>query len=63
MEELYRSQIVRPFAYDKHGDFIVDKVFKNKDGEISYTGKFKNSGKKYEFTLNSKDKIVKEVAF
>jgi hypothetical protein len=45
---------------DKYGEFVVDKVFKNKDGETSYTGKFKNNGEKREFILHSKDKIVKE---
>jgi len=45
---------------DKYGEFIVDKVFKNKKGETSYTGKFKKSGEKREFILHSKDKVVRE---
>jgi len=57
MEE---GSIVIPFTYDRDGEFIIDRVFKNKDDEISYVGKFKKSGKKYEFILHKKDKIVKE---
>ena len=55
-----KGSIVIPFAHDKDGEFIVNKVFKNKDGETSYTGKFKKSRKKKEFILHKKDKIVKE---
>ena len=55
-----KGSIVIPFAHDKEGEFIVDKVFKNKYGETSYTGKFKKSRKKKEFILHKKDKIVKE---
>ena len=55
-----KGSIVIPFTYDKEGEFIVDKVFKNKYGETSYTGKFKKSRKKKEFILHKKDKIVKE---
>ena len=54
------GSIIIPYAMDKYGEFVVDKVFKNKDGETSYTGKFKNNGEKREFILHSKDKIVKE---
>ena len=36
-----KGSVVLPYAMDRHGEFIVDEVFKNKDGEISYTGKFK----------------------
>ena len=54
-----KGSIVIPFAYDRDGEFIIDRVFRSKDDEISYAGKFKKSGKKYEFILHKKDKIVK----
>lgn len=54
------GSVILPYAHDKYGEFVVDKVFKNKDGETSYTGKFKKNGEKREFILHSKDKIVKE---
>ena len=60
VNEIKKCSIVMPYAMDKHGEFIVDKVFKNKDGETSYIGKFKKSGETREFILHSKDKIVKE---
>ena len=60
VNEIKKGSIVMPYAMDKHGEFIVDKVFKNKDGETSYIGKFKKSGETREFILHSKDKIVKE---
>ena len=59
-EGIKTGSIIIPYAMDKYGEFVVDKVFKNKDGETSYTGKFKNNGEKREFILHSKDKIVKE---
>ena len=49
VNEVKKGSIVIPFAHDKDGEFIVNKVFKNKDGETSYTGKFKKSRKKKEF--------------
>lgn len=60
VNEIRKGSIVMPYAMDTYGEFIVDKVFKNKDGETSYTGKFKKSGETKEFILHSKDKIVKE---
>jgi hypothetical protein len=60
VNEVKKGSIVIPFAHGKDGEFIVDKVFKNKDGETSYTGKFKKSGKKKEFILHKKDKIVED---
>lgn len=60
VNEIRKGSIVIPYAMDKDGEFIVDKVFKNKAGETSYTGKFKKSGEAREFILHSKDKIVKE---
>ena len=60
VNKVKKGSIVIPFAHDKDGEFIVNKVFKNKDGETSYTGKFKKSRKKKEFILHKKDKIVKE---
>ena len=60
VNEIKKGSIVMPYAMDKHGEFIVDKVFKNKDGETSYIGKFKKSCETREFILHSKDKIVKE---
>ena len=60
VNEIKKGSIVMPYAMDKHGEFIVDKVFKNKSGETSYTGKFKKSGESREFILHSKDKVVKE---
>ena len=59
-ERIKVGSVVVPYAMDKYGEFVVDKVFKNKDGETSYTGKFKKSGESREFILHSKDKIVKE---
>jgi hypothetical protein len=60
VNEIKKGSVVIPYAMDKHGEFIVDKVFKNKDGETSYTGKFKKNGEHREFILHSKDRIVKE---
>ena len=60
VNEIKKGSIVMPYAMDKHGEFIVDKVFKNKSGETSYTGKFKKSGEAREFILHSKDRVVKE---
>jgi hypothetical protein len=60
VNEVKKGSVVIPYAMDKHGEFIVDKVFKNKHGETSYTGKFKKSGEHREFILHSKDRIVKE---
>lgn len=60
VNELKKGSVVIPYAMDKYGEFIVDKVFKNKDGETSYTGKFKKNGEHREFILHSKDRIVKE---
>jgi hypothetical protein len=60
VNEIKKGSVVIPYAMDKYGEFIVDKVFKNKDGETSYTGKFKKSGEDREFILHSKDRIVKE---
>jgi len=60
MNEIKSGSIVIPYAHNRYGEFIVDKVFKNKDGETSYTGKFKKSGENREFILHSKDKIIKE---
>ena len=60
VNEIKKGSIVMPYAMDKYGEFIVDKVFKNKSGETSYTGKFKKSGESREFILHSKDKVVKE---
>ena len=59
-ETIKKGSIIIPYAMDKYGQFVVDKVFKNKDGETSYTGQFKKNGEKREFILHSKDKIVKE---
>ena len=56
--ELKKGSVIIPYAMDKYGEFIVDKVFKNKKGETSYTGKFKKSGEKREFILHSKDKVA-----
>jgi hypothetical protein len=53
-----KGSVVIPYAFDKYGEFIIDRVFKNSDGEISYTGKFKNNGEKREFILNRRDKII-----
>jgi hypothetical protein len=60
VNEIKKGSVVIPYAMDKHGEFIVDKVFKNKSGETSYTGKFKKSGEAREFILHSKDRVVKE---
>ncbi len=60
VNEIKKGSVVIPYAMDKYGEFIVDKVFKNKSGETSYTGKFKKSGESREFILHSKDRIVKE---
>ena len=60
VNEIKKGSIVMPYAMDKHGEFIVDKLFKNKSGETSYTGKFKKSGEAREFILHSKDRVVKE---
>ena len=60
VNEIKKGSVVIPYAMDKHGEFIVDKVFKNKSGETSYTGKFKKSGESRQFILHSKDKVVKE---
>lgn len=54
-----KGSIVIPFA-SSEGEFVVDDVFKNKDGEISYTGEFKKTGRKMEYILHKNDKIVKE---
>ena len=43
------SVVIPRWPYDEDGEFVVDRVYKNKDGETSYTGKFKESGKNYEF--------------
>lgn len=59
-ETIKTGSVVIPYAHDKDGEFVVDRVFKNKDGETSYTGKFKESGEEREFILHRKDKIVKE---
>jgi predicted DNA binding CopG/RHH family protein len=59
-EGIKKGSIIIPYAMDKYGEFIVDKVFKNKYGETSYTGKFKNNGEKITFVLHSKDRVVKE---
>tara|TARA_R100000234_G_scaffold27836_2_gene16038 strand:+ start:1988 stop:2173 length:186 start_codon:yes stop_codon:yes gene_type:complete len=55
-----KGDIAILFAYERHGEFTVDRVFKNKDDETCFTGKFARSGKKYELALHSKDRIVKE---
>jgi len=55
--ELKKGSVIIPYAMDKYGEFIVDKVFKNKKGETSYTGEFKKSGEKREFILHSKDVV------
>jgi len=60
VNEIKKGSVVIPYAMDRYGEFIVDKVFKNKDGETSYTGKFKKNGERREFILHSKDRIVKE---
>ena len=52
------SVVIPRWPYDEDGEFVVDRVYKNKDGETSYTGKFKESGKNYEFILQSKDTII-----
>jgi len=54
-----KGSIVIPYA-SSDGEFIVDKVFKNKDGEVSYTGEFKKTGKKMEYIFHKDDKIIKE---
>jgi hypothetical protein len=60
VNEIKKGSVFIPYAMDKDGEFIVDKVFKNKNGETSYTGKFKKNGEHREFILHSKDRIVKE---
>ena len=54
-----KGSIVIPHA-SSDGEFVVDKVFKNKDGEVSYTGEFKKTGKKMEYIFHKDDKIIKE---
>ena len=54
-----KGSIVIPYA-SSDGEFVVDKVFKNKDGEVSYTGEFKKTGKKMEYIFHKDDKIIKE---
>lgn len=54
-----KGSIVIPHA-TSDGEFVVDTVFKNKDGEVSYTGEFKKTGKKMEYILHKDDKIIKE---
>lgn len=56
--KITKGSVVLPYGMDGYGEFIVDKVFKNKSGETSYTGKFKKSGETREFILHSKDKVV-----
>jgi hypothetical protein len=58
--KIKKGSVVIPYGHKKYGEFIVDKVFKNKDGETSYTGRFKESGEEREFILHSQDKLVKE---
>lgn len=54
-----KGSIVIPYA-TSDGEFVVDKVFKNKDGEVSYSGEFKKTGKKMEYIFHKDDKIIKE---
>jgi hypothetical protein len=54
-----KGSIVIPYA-SSDGEFVVDKVFKNKDGEVSYSGEFKKTGKKMEYIFHKDDKIIKE---
>jgi len=54
-----KGSIVIPYA-TSDGEFVVDKVFKNEDGEVSYSGQFKKTGKKMEYILHKDDKIIKE---
>ena len=42
----------------KKGSVVIPRWPYDEDGETSYTGKFKESGKNYEFILQSKDKII-----
>jgi hypothetical protein len=60
LKKIKKGSVVVPHAHEKYGEFVVDRVFKNKDGETSYTGKFKKSGEEREFILHSGDKLVKE---
>ena len=54
-----KGSIVIPYA-SSDGEFVVDNVFKNKDGEVSYSGEFKKTGKKMEYIFHKDDKIIKE---
>lgn len=58
-------------VYATNGDLIIDEVFKNDKGEVSYRGKYiandnlksyHSSKKVYEYILNEKDIIVKTPA-
>jgi hypothetical protein len=57
--KIKKGSVVIPYA-SSDGEFVVDKVFKNKDGEDSYTGEFKKTGKKMEYIFHDNDKIIKE---
>ena len=50
-EGIKKGSVVIPYGWTTSGEFIVDRVFKNRDGETSYTGKFKKNGKKAESFL------------
>jgi len=58
-------------VYATNGDLIIDEVFKNDKGEVSYRGKYiandnlksyHSSKKTYEYILNEQDTIVKPKA-
>lgn len=56
ISELKKGDVIIPYAFNK--EFVVDRVFKNKDNETSFTGKFKGDKEEREFILNSKDKYL-----
>jgi hypothetical protein len=60
VNEIKKGTVILPYAMDRYGEFVVDKVYKNEKGETSYSGKFVKSGERRDFILNKKDKIIKE---
>ena len=50
----------RVIPYPSKRELVVDRVFMNKDNEVSYTGKFEGENTEYEYILNPKDRVYEK---
>jgi len=54
--EIKVGYTIMPYPHKK--ELVIDKVYKNKQGETSYAGKFDGDNTTHDFILNKKDKIT-----